>query len=68
MTEPRTIGELCRMLVNTGECQDYEVICDKRHKDVLFSCIENCKKLDGYIAKYWGEDKEHDERRTKGTM
>ena len=55
MSEPKTIGELCRMLINTGECQEYEIVCDKQHNENYFSCIDNCKKLDGYIAKYWGK-------------
>lgn len=55
MNEPKTIGELCRMLIDTGECQEYEVLCDKQHNKNYFTCIDGCKKLDGFIAKYWGD-------------
>lgn len=55
---PHTIGGLCQMLVDKGECQEAQITYYKKEK--LFTCIRQCKKLDGFIHKYWEMENEDD--------
>ncbi len=57
---PNTVGELCLMLIRTGECKDGKIWHDKQHKKDYVTCIEGCKKLDGFIDKYWRNEESED--------
>lgn len=58
MDKPKTIGELCKLVTETGECKDAQIYHSGKRD--LFTCISGCKKLDGFIKKYWGDEDETD--------
>ena len=55
--KPKTVGELCEMVVSKGECLESEKVTIKGKE--YFTCISGCKKLDGFIKKYWESGKEN---------
>ena len=53
-----TIKDLCDMVVAKGECKEPKKI--RVGKEELYTCIGECKKLDGFMKKYWDKEVEND--------